>query len=265
MARFRRRKPRVVWLPPDPYNRIEFYNQAGQPITGPDQLAIGWAKVNMPSGGPGATQVTIVPLVADLPAAQDAVIGLGNFSAITAKPAYTLADMYDSGYRLRRIVGKIAWCQEQVVGSNDPQQGTPASNFMLTAGIIVLKSSTTGVPNDPAEGSPDFIQSQENPWVWRRSWICTNYAQVGALQGYYQTWGNISSENGAYNVREGGFIDQKTARVLNQDERLFMALQYSPIDGDASAISGIGVQVVWNLRFLASLKTNIGNRRNASR
>lgn len=264
MARFRRRKPRVVWLPPDPYNRIEFYNQAGQPITGPDQLAIGWTKVNMPSGGPGATQVSIVPLVADLPAAQDAVIGLGNFSAITAKPAYTLADMYDSGYRLRRIVGKLAWCQEQ--SSVDPQGSIPACNFMLTAGIIVLKSSNTGNPNDPAEGSPDFIQSQENPWVWRRSWVTTNYSQVTANGGTNnQTWGNISSENGAYNVREGGFIDQKTARVLNQDERLFMALQYSPIDGDASSLPGVGVQVVWNLRFLASLKSNIGNRRNASR
>lgn len=75
-------------------------------------------------------------------------------------------------------------------------------------------------------------------------------------------YGSVS--NLGLSVREGTFVDQKTARIVGPDERLFMNVQVTTLNG-SGGVDLTGIQLYWNLRFVASLKTNLGNRRNASR
>lgn len=174
----------------------------------------------------------------------------------------TLADVEESGYRLRRIVGKLWCCYRQVA------LDTPVS-VICTAGFIVLRvDPQTGLP---AGASTEFyyagsIRQTADPWIWRRSWILTNTL---ATQAAPRTWTSARIPS-ASNLQLGGVldgphIDQKTARLVGPEERLFLVLNTTVLeDGFDEQITG-AVQWVWDLRVLGSMRSTMGNRRNASR
>lgn len=246
----RTRKQRVVWLPPDPFNKIGI---GGQSPANTDSASI--TQVTLLHGAgqqTGNFTGKAIPLIADLGNAEAFVPGTG----VAGAPS--LSDMYNSGYRLRRIAGFFSAALQQTGGGQNPND---AGSCMLTAAMIVMRVDASGLPVNAQAAPPDTMINQDNPWIWRRSWCFTNFAtQIGQIlpQGSSNTFG-------AGSMKEGSFIDQKTARVVSNDERLFMCLQLTQLDGNDAGTADLGLVINWNLRFLASLRNNLGNRRNASR
>lgn len=241
-----RRKPRVVWLPPDKFNRLGV--APPDSITVGNQQATGAFRLTIPPGA-GSSHTENIPLVLDrqLGISQ---IGIG-----------TLSDIESSGYRLRRIVGEL------FVQAPDVDLGAgAASHLLITIGIIVLRvSESTG---DPLEAgldgaySPQLWENQADPWVWRRSWALSNFSQALAVANPDSLYPGTNAQVSSYN---GPHVDAKTARVLGPEERLFMVCSGASLDGDVASQINSGVNIVWDLRFLASMRTSSGNRRNASR
>lgn len=268
----RRRKPRVVWLPQTNANVL---SADGSQNT---DTVYNLALVNG-QGPTGTSTVVEIPLVLD---AQTAIEDTGA----------TLADIESSGYRLRRIVGKV-WIQ---CGQTEPHDGgsgataTPLS-AIVTAGIIVRHARTDtgastaiGAGTSVHEVNPGLILNTGDPWVWRRSWLVGN----NWAQGNLMTINNIAAiiagtggplfqpinrvpENNymeyAGGNADGPHIDQKTARIVGPEERLFLDVSATVL-GEAVVQpeeSPLTIAVITDLRVLGSLRTNAGNRRNSSR
>lgn len=249
----RNRKPRVVWLPPDPNNRV------GTDLVNinPDSTSIGQTTITVANNYiPGESSGKAIPLVADLGEAEQYVPGTG------APGAPTLSDMYNSGYRLRRICGHLFCGMVQNVGIQPGSGGT--GNIMVTASFQVCRVDTSGLAVDVQAQNPDTMVNQDNPWIWRRSWLLTNFVYVDSQGGVAKLYLGETTNIGS-SIREGSFVDQKTARIVGPDERLFMNLVCTVLDGDGG--SGLDNNIIfnWNLRVLGSLKSNLGNRRNSSR
>lgn len=185
-------------------------------------------------------------------------------------------------WRLRRIVGKCfagAYLRRSEDGIVDP--GTPPS-VEVAAGYIVLRTDEEGDPvTDFAETNPLVQESAEDPWIWRRKWIFAvqgnqYIVRPSGTPGYDQllvsSIPQMPTNNTAIvagGVSDGPHIDQKTARVIHRQERLFfmVAARVLSIGIAISWTNNTPVQVWYNVdhRFFGSLQFNRGNRRNASR
>jgi len=241
----RRKRPRVTWLPQDLNNRL---GTAPSAATSPVDSSTIIATLTGPSLG--QTPFTaVIPLVKDESS--------GNVASATS----TLADIESSGYRLRRIVGKVVILVGQNV-ANDPSDGTL---YAVTAGIIVLKCSNGVIPNIAAVAiDPATLQTTEDPWVWRRQWVLSDVLGANALsRNLIAPSSNITSYGAG--VADGPHVDQKTARIINQDERLFLVVSVAGVDGSAQAPNPGLLALLADFRFLATMRTTVGNRRNASR
>lgn len=255
----RRNKPRVVWLPQTDANSI---GAAGQ-----DSSLVYQLFTVSVAGASGQTVTQEIPLVLD--AQQD----IGNADS-------SLSDIESSGYRLRRVVGKIfvqAAQSSRVTPTFGPQ------SVLVTAGIIVrLANTTTGESMAKLVGGADFnpalIENTGDPWVWRRTWIVGNENQGDNLENLGTT-GTITlriptnpvpTSNYlllAGGVSDGPHVDQKTARIIGPEHRLFLDVS-STVLGEAASQPDtlpLTIAVFTDLRVLGSLRTSVGNRRNASR
>lgn len=197
---------------------------------------------------PGDFVTGFTPLVSDLPA--PAFQGSGV--AID-----TLSDIFNSGYRLRRIVGKIFvdLSQPAVAGGECPE-------VLVTAGIIVTRVNNDGTPvqADAQQQSPAIINNWSDPWIFRRSWKLSNFLEAEA-EGF-ALW---PENNGQYgSIADGPHIDQKTARIIASEERLFL---YATVTAPklSSGAGNFVCHIDTDLRFVATLRQNAGNRRNATR
>lgn len=234
----RRRSPRVIWLPQDPTLSV-----GGTSVYQQNQV--------ITSGPPGSFGVIEFPLVIDQ--VKDPTLATTS-----------LADIGSSGYRLRRVVGKI-WARV-----NSIAESTPVS-IVVTAGIIVRRTGET--PNSLAfltgnasTLSPGEIQNTEDPWVWRRSWYLGNPLAVDApATGTAWPGQNFSGQYGS--TFDGPHVDQKTARLVGPEERLFLNVSSTVIIPEANPQVGgeLRTFILTDLRVLGSLRTSSGNRRNASR
>jgi len=242
MAR-RTRRPRVVWATPtDEFALDGQVNSLSTYSTFVHDLVA----VN-----PGVHTGSIVPVIKDK-------------SADPIEPTNTLADLYNSGYRLRRIVGKI-WLAAEQSGEATP----PAA--ICTAGFMILRTDALGEPLnvDTDAYFPNIIDTAPDPWIWRRSWIVANHTSSRGSTGGFETpsVARVGGPNNNYGVggnMDGPHVDAKTARIVGPDERLFLICSTTAI---ASGNADIPLTVQWltDLRVLLSLKTNLGNRNNASR
>lgn len=246
MVNRRRRGPRVVWLPVDLNNRLGAPSPATAFI---DSAHFQFTLSGNPSGVTPDTAV--VPLVKD-----DTTTGA------QLNTDSTIADIASSGYRLRRIVGKIVFIAGQGVALN----GNDPTIYQITAGIIVLKTDVTGVNAAQAAGvySPEILNSVADPWIWRRSWILSD--QLGAQNvGSLSIAPRSNIENYAGGNSDGSHIDQKTARTVGDEERLFLVATCRGLDGQPAGQNIGAIIAVCDLRMLGSIRTNMGNRGNASR
>jgi len=249
MVNRRRRGPRVVWLPPDLNNRLGLApGVATSPIT--DSAHFFSAGTGLPLGVTPGTQV--IPLVKD-----DGMSG-----ARLTDPSSTLSDLESSSYRLRRIVGKIV----VIIGQDVATLQDDPTLYQVTAGIIVLKTDPTALqPAGPASDyMPDAIGNADAPWIWRRSWVLCD--QEGAATTGNNTRAprsNIEGYGGGN--ADASHVDQKTARVITHDERLFFVWACRGLDGNPQAGNPGLALVIGDLRILGSMRSSVGNRGNSSR
>lgn len=246
----RRNRPRVVWLPQD--------TGASVRSTASDALGVlsVYQEFNIEvAGDAGFVAVAEIPLTDDGP---PTAAGLGTTP--------TLADLFQSGYRLRRIVGKIFVAQRQQAESE-----TAPFLVAVTAGIIVRRVNENGISFGQAIGleqnvSPGDIEQASDPWVWRRTWMMHDNT-ANTAQGLLPDGPTSNYFGYGAGLADGPHIDAKTARIVSQEERLFLDVSSTiVIPGDALP-QGIAASthVITDLRLLVSMRTTSGNRRNASR
>lgn len=65
-------------------------------------------------------------------------------------------------------------------------------------------------------------------------------------------------------VADGPHVDQKTARIVSSEERLFLTVSATVLTGSGGELV-TSAFVNTDLRVLASMRTSSGNRGNASR
>lgn len=236
----RRRRPKVVWIPATNANSLDQANLR----TGYQVFVLNLAGVIA-----GAQVTGVIPLVLD------------GQSDDPLAPATSLADLENSSYRLRRVVGKIFAAVHQ-------QAGDSPTAAIVTAGLIVLRSDAlSGLPL-AAVGNYSLaeIANWDDPWIWRRSWILANrLATNAATQAFAVTAAGTTNFEIGGNA-DGPHVDQKTARVVGTEERLFLVVTASVI-GSQTDPQGptMDISILTDLRVLGSMRTNQGNRRNASR
>lgn len=240
----RRTKPRVVWLPNTNANSIGNGSQVYQAAT----VTFGPA-----TGDTGSIEL---PIVID---GEPDPLGAGQ----------TLSDVENSGYRLRRIVGKI-W----VIGGQASFDGAGPPAYIVTAGFMVRRTNpTTGASlavladNGPPFPSidPGQIENIGDPWIWRRSWLLGDNSSSAANPASPLPTRNFGDDYGG-GISEGPHVDQKTARIVSSEERLFLDVTATTlIDGQLAPPSLGALFVATDIRVLASMRTSTGNRRNASR
>jgi len=244
----RRTKPRVVWIPTTPQFSVD-----GSGVEAWNLFSSGALDDSI-----NGTSVAVeVPVVLD--GTQSDPLNVNS----------SLADIENSGYRLRRIVGKIF----VFVAQTNP---TFATLIGVTAGFMVRRvdgttgNSLAGTLAAPLV-SPSTIDNSMDPWIWRRSWLLQNGPTFNGT-GAPVTTEELASQFDRLpgnNVRggsavDGPHIDQKTARVVGPEERLFLDVSATVVTSSGSA-TGTSLVVVYEARVLGSMKTSSGNRRNASR
>lgn len=244
----RRSKPRVVWLPPTNANSIDPSNRSVW------QLA-SVSGIGSAAGDSGTLEVPIV---------------LDGSQSDPLDPTSSLSDIANSGYRLRRIVGKVYCFISQT-------EDIFASTFGVTAGFIIRRTDETG-SSLATQGalqerfSPADIDNSMDPWIWRRSWLLQNgpshAGDVGAVSNEVlsEQLGRSPGQNFGFYTggnAEGPTVDQKTARIVGPEERLFLDVSCVNLLGAGAETTSL--VVIYELRVLASMRTNIGNRNNASR
>jgi len=238
----RRRKPRVVWLPPTNANSLGANATSGYQIFVVDV-----------TGTTGDFAVGEIPLTIDAEGQDPLAAG-----------TVSLSDLNNSGYRLRRIVGKIFAFQRQ-----QAEPGSP-TDVAVTAGIIVRRvDPVTGVSlalqTNAEEVSPGEIRNYPDPWIWRRTWILSDPSSrdpVDNLPG--QQTANFGPEGPCGGNADGPHVDQKTARIIGPEERLFLNVSSTILSGGGGQLLA-STLVITDLRLLASMTVSSGNRRNASR
>lgn len=247
----RRRKPRVVWLPNTEANGFgttnTIYNTATFTITG--------------SGGAG-------DLVSGDSAAAEFPVVTDGIQSDPLQPTSSLSDIENSGYRLRRIVGKIYVFHSVALTA-------PRFTF-VTAGLIIRRVDPVTGGSLAAVASavqpfplihPGFTTNQGDPWIWRRTWLLGNRppgfnfddpdnADAAPARNFADAYPG--------GIAEGPHVDQKTARVVGPEERLFLDVGATVFTGSSAATS-LTLGVAFELRALASMRIASGNRRNASR
>lgn len=243
--RFKRRKPVVSWLP----NLGQGPDSSWLPFTG--SLGFGGA------AGPAGMGTAVAAVVPDYPAeAIRATAGAG---------LPTLADFEGSGYRLRRIVGKLFVGVWQQVG--DPQANDYPTSVLVSAGFIVLRTTEdTGAPlraATPNDYSPLDLDNVRDPWIWRRSWRLANEFGQGPTTPVLSQSYEPPVNSGYGSAVDGPHIDQRTARRITAEERLFFVISAMNIANSAAAAGTI--EWCLDVRYLTSPLRVIGNRRNASR
>lgn len=236
----RKNKPRVVWIQPSDDFAIDNVTL---------QSGVKAFAVDVSAASPHASGE--IPLIIDAEPDPQAV-------------TTSLADIQSSGYRLRRIVGKI-WV---IMNQSDE---SAVSFGIVTAGIMVRRvdpTAATSLAATNAAGaeliSPNESENYSDPWVWRRSWLLGNNA--GPLVP--ATRPELPESNiGALSALDGPHVDQKTARIVGPEERLFLDVSVrSNLTGEPSQDElAVSTLIICDLRILASMRASSGNRRNASR
>jgi len=261
MAFKRRRKPRVVWLPVH-----------GRDFTDiPEQSYFGNGIGGFSSLNPNGAFYTDIQAVTF-----DYSDSASNEEGTEFRSLQDLTS--GNNYRLRRIVGKF-----HAAVSVDADAGTVIPLVQVAAGFMVNRTDPDGNAlysfTQAIEQGPLAQDSAEDPWIWRRTWFLSPVpelfrfntsavqviADLDAFSDIFSSQGQFPQTTAGYgSVLDGPHIDQKTARIISNQERLFFWAQARIVNPGATTTS---CAIAWNLdlRILASLRSSQGNRRNASR
>jgi len=233
----RSRKPRVVWLPPD-MEQDQFPNA----FTSGNSTIWG---LGLAVSGVAPIFATEHPLVIDSP----------------RDPATeSLADLEDSSYRLRRIVGQI-W-----INGDRLDEESGVETIHITCGIIVRRVDQSGIAlamladnttGDFSNTSASCATNSGDPWIWMRSWRI-------AVPLFTLDTTSTPSAPRAEAVDFAYHLDQKTARIVGPEERLFFHASAMALGGGQGELTNLTI-ISGHIRCLGTLRSSSGNRRNASR
>jgi len=245
---FRRRRRRAgMWLPVLGHNLVE----------DPAELFECSFERNL-TVGPLATDITTeeVGVTFDFP---------GNAFAGSTP---SLADFTQSGYSLRRIVGKVSLSHSTFGFNETPALARPNAVRVVCYWIIrrvdELGNSLAGA-NELAGNLRENIQ---DPYIWRSTWnlglgfLGSAPSTQGPAEAVANFPGNNCFDGGQKN---GPFFDAKTRRTVKDEERLFFGVttKAMPLDVDYGIASELYCHV--DFRIFAFPLSTSGNRRNASR
>lgn len=259
MRRWRRRKPRVQWLPNNIGNnnldadRVALLGSFAEEPAVIESLLIGSFRV------PETTSFAVF-----LDAAPEEA-QTGATAATIAKQGLQLSQAW--GYRLRRIVGKL-----QLVAFANGQGPSWTALHVKLALMVRRVDPDTGAALAAGNNSDTMAyQNVQDPWIWQRNfYLSTNTlnpadtTQLGAALGLLSP---ITFECGG--TKDGPAFDIKTARRLGPEERTFLDVTIVGLPlGDSGTLvadNNAGVYIHVDYRALATIAPAAGNRRNASR
>lgn len=252
--RFKRRRARVAWLP-------TFGVGDGSEIDGARSPGIEGTLLN----SSGTTQDVVWDA---FPLTYDAGVDPEFFGP---GAGLTLRDiMQGNEWGLRRIVGKI------FISAQGQGGATPALNPAILAafGFIVSKASDDGSPSTDFDlVNPLAVESMNDPWIWRRTWMLSPYGGP-VVQGGTESYGPgllgyPTTTSGYGSVADGPHIDSQVNRRIHTEERLMGVIafrNYAPLQDESIAIPPTRIQYHLDYRLLGTLRASqIGNRGNASR
>lgn len=256
----RRRRPRVQWLhTPGGLLVQNAVAPLAKILDNPQPIEISFGTL------PGAPVTFTAPMVVDNPIAETV-----QGASLATYQNLALNQLNEFGWRLRRIVGNV------FVGATleDNQQSARSPGALVSCGIIVLRVDDNGQPTAATAGlNVGNLENETDPYVWRRDFVLSSGAAAGA--GSSPIWTAINTfpqSNVDYGTKHHIAIDQKTARRIGPEERLFFVAtawelpldQATNIGGEQSTSS---IVLYFNVpyRILGSVITVAGNRRNASR
>lgn len=141
----------------------------------------------------------------------------------------TMGMVAQNDYFIKRIVGKwFVGCQQAATAS--------PPNVLVAAGIFVARAGDeddgAGAENLPIQAfaapgainnySPFRAENIREPWIWRREWILNNNASTSPTNPFRNVF---QTSNTAYgSIQDGAHVDAKTARRVQDGERLFGVL-----------------------------------------
>lgn len=241
MARFRRRKAPVVWLPSTVTNVTAA--TSGNSSFYVDSVVVDALNYER--------RTNIYTLTVDYPA-----------SAIRAAAQIpSLGDYEASGYRIIRIVGKFT----AAMSNAQPAQGStsPIAALLGLALMVVRVDEASGAPLRAADAySPTRLDNIQDPFLFRRTWTLQNDF-AGFPQATQDSW-QFPRGNAEYgSVMDGPHIDARVRRRVGDEERIMAIVSATNIAGDATLAGEIRYTFDW--RILATPIRAAGNRRNASR
>lgn len=200
-----------------------------------------------------------IPLAWDVPTEAEVVAGT----------APSLSDWNQQGWRLRRFVGKLHL--RLIDSTTNDGQVYLDSDAVVTASLIVRRVDSTGNALAAANFSEienDLANNIRDPFIWRRSWVLNNQESFTDANGDTTYPGRFPDCNSKYgSALDGPHIDQKTNRVISNEERLFMDITatwgYWDLDPDQYNYN-CELRYYLDYRMIGSTMRST-NRRNASR
>lgn len=274
MARFRRRrnKPRVQWLP----NTGSLLDSA---VTPWEQSSFVKSFATMAFGPGNPSTLVEIPLVLDNPPeVTGSGIQAGNLVQLQARGLDTEEER---GYRLRRIVGDI---HVACAPATDTAGSVPGI-LSVTASLIIRRVDSftgTSVITGLQDTLNDVIGNIDDPFIWRRNWLIrvpTQFLTAGTstilpLPPATDNTRSFASEYNNHNNYGTGAnntcsVDQKTARRVATEERLFLDVCFTHFGSDLTVTQdtfSVNHMIHFDYRVLGSVfASSGGNRRNASR
>jgi len=218
----RRRRRRFLWLP------TLGISGSG---TNPEQNQVSYDSFTVTVPVDGQVNSIIKDVLPDHPA--DITTGPG--SPVTAN----MADFLRTGYMLRRIVGNVFSHLTITASGTLPLNAVIVTYAMWVArideleagGLLPIGAQTGGAAIENYD--PQFIDNVREPYIFVKNWVFGNILRRASGLGE----ATFPMNNGEYgSAMEGTFMDQKTLRRVDGDNRLWhsVSVRRYPI-GDFTA------------------------------
>lgn len=269
MRRFKRRRSRVQWLPNTGTAIDNGLNAIDQ-----GAFALSLGTINFSAGNP--TTVVEIPLVLDNPSEADEVA-----TGLAVRQTRALDEEQSFGYKLRRVVGSLF----VGVRAASSTTGTVPSAVLVQAGLIIRRVDSNGLSLAGSVSigdiNPGSLANNEDPWIWRRDWLLgpiNKLLNAGSSEllpapdatDPFNLWANVLPETNHFTTGPNGTstLDTKIARRVGKEERLFLDVAFTTlasVSAQTPLNQAIGHYIVFPYRVLATVTSQYGNRRNASR
>lgn len=228
----RKRKTRYQWLQPLGIAGNVF--DENDDTVGRETVLLPWPN--------GTTYTKIVPLIADFP---EEDIGAGG----------PMGYVNNNDYIIKRIVGKLfvgvapsATGASGVLVAAGIFAARADSGFTAGAGNLPIGATNTGIQNDTYEYGPLHLVNSTQPWIWRRTWVLGNSGVAADAVSRFPV-----TNAGYGSIQDGPHIDAKTARRVNKEERLWLALSARNMAVNSNGAAPGAVYTYFEARFLGRM------------